>query len=178
MRYGRWLLLVLVLACQSRSATEPRSEPTPALPDKARLYGDPGLLPTREGERARREVARAGEIERAVRLLPGVEEVRVDVELEQDGSLRAAAVVARAQAGTRGDIEPATRRIVEVVLGPDAPAATTVLVAELPPVPEDLEPGLPIVPLALALLGLGVSAGIALERSRRMLGRRRSRRRR
>lgn len=170
-------LPLLVGSCASDpDATAPPLRSAAA--DKNRLFGDPGLVPTREGERARTELARAGEIERAIRILPGVEDVGVDVELGADATLQSAVVVIRTSSDTAERNQEAAQRIVRGVLGPEGLAATEIVVKS-PPAPETLGPtGVPTLPLALALLGLGVSAGITLERGRRLWIRRHGRRRR
>jgi len=140
-------------------------------PDKASLFGDPALLPTREGERARTELAYAGEIESAIRLLQGAVDVRVDVELTPRLEAPTAAVVARFAAETalnerRLDID----RILHAVL-PDGGAARTEIVLSVVE-PERPESGPSKAPLAIACLGLGFCVGVAFERLRK-LGRRR-----
>ncbi len=54
---------LLLLACEAPVAP-PASPPAP---DKRALYGDPALVPTRAGERAREELALAGSVAAAVR---------------------------------------------------------------------------------------------------------------
>ncbi len=142
-------------------------------PDKAALYGDPGLVPTREGEQARREAAQAGEIRAAVELLAGVESARVDVESDDAGT-RAVVVVRLHDEDAREDVRASTQRIVEAVLGPDD--LETVIELGSPRVEAPLEPTPRTTwPIAIAVLGLGFSLGVTFDRARRLLRRRRRR---
>ena len=169
---SRWTgALVLVLACEGPATTSVRAAPVPnSRPDKARLYGDPALVPTRAGERAREELALAGSVVAAVRARAGAGELAVEVRLptaEDPG----AAVVTGALALDAASVA----RISEGVLG--AWSAGRVQVELAPPRAEASEPasvsaaptglGWQTWLLALALLGLGVSAGVSIERLRR-----------
>lgn len=73
----------LVLIGSSLCACEAQPAPpvSPARADKQALFGSATLVPTREGERARRELAIAGELEHALEQL-GLGPAHVDVELE------------------------------------------------------------------------------------------------
>ncbi|MFV8754030.1 hypothetical protein ACNOYE_26085 [Nannocystaceae bacterium ST9] len=144
------LLMFALLAC---SPAEPR-RPAGA-PDKRELFADPSLVPTREGERARRELALADELER---LLARAEiPASVTVSLIEPAS---AVVVARS------DELEATRTIAHAALPAIAPERITISLAEpneRAPLNEQGARGLPIVLLAL---GLGLASGVALERAR------------
>jgi hypothetical protein len=158
---------MLVLVCVGCPAPERQAAPR-RLVDKQSLYGDAGLVPTREGERARRELALAGELQKAVEQL-GLAEVHVDVELNDPPG-----VIVIAQAA--GEIEAETleatiTELARVIV----PNATTVLV-ELQHAEIDGDSPAPSPDLgrawaiALACFGLGLSLGMTVERllARRM----------
>ena len=152
--------MVLVSAC----ADEPvRREASRRTPDKAALYGDPGLLPTREGEKARAEAATAGELEAAIGTLHAIDRVRVTVDDD-----RTLIVLRLANAGAKDEALDHTRRIAETILGPDADIAIEAS-APTPTATPDDDSDLPIPALALALLGLGFSLGVTFDRGRRIL---------
>lgn len=140
--------------------------------DKAALYGDALAVPTREGERVRREVALAGEIEAAVAVAMDTPHVVADVELEVPPrvavAMRLPATVADAEA-SRASVQALARAIVKdadvlVILGAPHPRA-----------PEPTAPARPVAWLLLSLVGLGVSLGIGIERLRLRMARRRRR---
>jgi hypothetical protein len=160
-------MIVLASGCADEPITRTSGDRTL---DKAAVFGDPGLVPTREGEQARREAARAGEIRAAVELLGGVDSARVDV--EQGEEMRALVVIRLADADAREDVVASTQRIVDAVLGTDG--VRTVIEVSVPPV-EDLEEPTPrsTWPIAIAVLGLGFSLGVTFDRVRRVLRRRR-----
>lgn len=151
MRAGPWLSVVLVLLACSPSGPPPR----PGQADKQALYGDPGLIPTREGERARRELMLAGELERL--LERAAIQASVTVSLARDpGAGGSALVVARAREATevqtiaRAALSEREVATIEVVLAPTD---------EPPEVP-------PRGPLLAVAIGLGLALGVALERLR------------
>ena len=152
--------IVLVSAC----ADEPVRRDAPRrTPDKAALYGDPGLLPTREGEQARAEAAKAGELEAAIGTLYAIDRVRATVEADQT-----VIVLRLSDPDARDDALEAARRIAETILGPDA----TIAIEASAPSPEATpaeDRDLPTLPLAFALLGLGFSLGVTFDRGRRIL---------
>lgn len=132
--------------------------------DKARLFADPGLVPTREGERARRELALAGQIRGALETMHDVESVSVDVELAATTPRVLATISARTDDAARlSELEHYANEAATAVVG--ATAEVDVLL-DVAPAPEPTGPSAPALPLAFALLGLGVSAGIAAERYR------------
>ena len=160
--------LVLVLAAGCGEPT-PRTPTTPdrGRPDKAELFGDPTLVPTREGERVRREVAAAREIEKALALLPAISTSRVDVELPADasGSPRVLAVV-RAQAGSGPDsVRASIDTIIGSVVGEQAQARIMIEEPTAAPLPTGPDFDWPLV---LGVLGLGFFAGMFVERARRL----------
>ena len=127
-------------------------------------------MPTRRGESARDELARAGEIERLLAVDPRLTEVRVHVATRGAGPPEVA-IGARVLDGPPLD-EAAIAAVARAVIGaPDAPVLVHALPAAPAPLPAE-RPALPLA-LALALLGLGASAGVTLDRLAR---RRRARR--
>jgi hypothetical protein len=146
----------------------PADAPRRPGPDKARLFGDAGLVPTREGERIRRELALAGELRAVLRGLSGIADAYVDVETEPAPGRALIRVDLRADAPAPAAVEDQVRLAAAAVL-PGAQA--TVLAGPAPAAPGGAAP--PVL-LGIALLGLGLSAGVALERvraQRRRLGR-------
>jgi hypothetical protein len=152
------LAVALFLAAACDPAT-PR--PSPPAPDKAQIYGDPALVPTREGEWARREVALAGELEGQLAVAPGVQRARVSVRSlpERPASI---AVDVRVDPGADpAPIEARARKLGQLLL-PGGEVDVAVHAGPPAPPPEDRNTPL----LVLAVLGLGVSAGLAIERAR------------
>jgi hypothetical protein len=149
-------LALFLVAC----AEPPTPRPVPRA-DKQRIFGDAALVPTREGERARRELALAGEIAHALERRPEVESAHVDVELAREPPGVLVALTLRSEAD-RTEIEAEVDRASTAIVGADA--SVTRIVGVAPAAPAPLR-GVPW-PLALALVGLGVSAGIGLERWR------------
>lgn len=137
-----------------------------ARPDKASLYGDASLLPTRAGERARRELALAGELAAALELLE-MRPAQIDVRLDAGPSV----VVIATSADPEADASTQREAIVELsrALVPDLDAADVHLwlrPAPETPAPAPERPDAPPWALALACLGLGLSLGVTLERLR------------
>lgn len=128
---------------------------------KRELYGDPALVPTRAGERAREELALAGSVAAGVQALGG-EALHVEVRLPRAGDAGAVVVIAREPPPGLGEAE--LRALVGDLCGPWSLAATRVHVLPAGPPPE---PGRSPVPLYCALVGLGASLGVALDRARR-----------
>jgi len=166
---SRWAgVLVLVVACEG-PVTSVRAVAGPeAVAEKARLYGDPALVPTRAGERAREELALAGSVVAALRARAGDGALAVEVRLPTAEDPGAAVVT-----GALTLDAASVARISEGVLG--AWSVGRVQVELAPPRAEVSEAGeaerVSAAPttwlLALALLGLGVSAGVSIERLRR-----------
>lgn len=151
----------------------PREAPARRPSDKAALYGDAALLPTRAGERARAEVALAEEIRVALETLHTVEQARVTVHTAGDGTPHSAALVIRTRdAAALEDLDAAARRIALAALGrPDVELAVELSAPSLDLPPEDTPR--PVGPLMLlAVLGLGISLGLTFDRARRLLRRR------
>lgn len=125
---------------------------------KQQLYGDPALVPTRAGERAREELARAGAVASGLAAL-GAGDVAVEVRLPGAGDPGAVVVTGRAPPGRT---EPEIRALVESLCGPWSAGVTRLVWRAEGPRGRGGD-----LPLALALLGLGASAGITLDRLRR-----------
>lgn len=181
---ARLALASLLLGLGCTAPASPRQEAAGRGPaDKAALYGDASLVPTREGEHARREVAVAAEVEQAIAVLPQVTRTRVNVELPARATAGPSLdprhgppppdprvlVVVAADRGTDGAVlEARIRTIALAVVGPTAAMDVTVDVAE-EPAPSPATPALPTRwPLLLGVLGLGFFGGVLLERLRRL----------
>lgn len=160
--------LVLALGCEARAPAA-----IAAGPDKRALYADAGLVPTRAGERAREELALAGSVAAALRARAEVTALAVEVRLPAAGDPGAAVI-----AGELSLDVPAVTRIAEGVLGPWSAGRVQVeLVPARVGAPERPEaPGSLRWPLALALVGLGASAGVSIERLRQRPAKRARRR--
>lgn len=154
MRTSACLLLALV-ACQP-----PESRPVRRTsPDTRSLYGDPALVPTPEGERARRDLARAGDLES---LLP-LDEPHVVVGHPPDAPEQ---VLVRGRLRPEADetqVREAILTNARAIFGSEAKVGLQ-LVASDPPA-HDRPPLDPL--LWMAFIGLGASAGVALDRERR-----------
>lgn len=149
-------MIVGLVGCTER--VPPRPSPPP--PDKARLFGDPVLVPSRAGEAARRELAAAGEIAATIAAADLVQGVHVDV--EADGRV----VVGGRLAPTadEDDVRDRIAAVVDGVLGPDDARTLVVALGRIPAAPVREPPALLLV---LAAMGLGASAGIAIDRALR-----------
>lgn len=132
----------------------------PASPDKASLFGSALLVPTPEGERARSELAIAGEVERVLAAMPSVRDVRASINLTAPCR---AVISLSAPAAVAPKIEAAARATVPALSGCDTPPL--LLVSSPAPLEDERPGGLPW-PLALSLLSLGVCLGIIAERLR------------
>lgn len=142
----------------------PPSPRAAARADKRTLYGDAALVPTREGERARRELALSGQIVAALNVLPAIEEVAADVELGGDPSPRVVVVVRTTGAHDPDRLQPLKSQVDAIARAIVGAAEIHVQVAAPEPTPPPAPDRTPV--LALALLGLGVSVGVAIERVR------------
>lgn len=147
-----WPVLALVAACGS-----PRPPPTPRAADKASLFGDPTLVPTRDGEAARRELAMAGEVAAALRATGWLDHVHVDVELADDRTR--VLVAGRRTATAPSDLEQRLHAAVTTVCSERAELTTTIGDGPPPSPARALD-----LPLGLALLGLGGSVALSLDR--------------
>lgn len=132
--------------------------PRARVPDKAALYGDAGLIPTREGEAARRELAMSAELAKVIGASGWTSDVHVDVEI---GDATTSVIVG----GLRNrsapeDVEQRIAAAARAIAG-DSASVTLVLgeaVTSDPPRAID-------VPLLLAVLGLGASASLMIDRA-------------
>jgi len=169
-RLGLALLALSSLASGCEAPTEPRRTPTTAPTDKAALFGDPSLVPTRDGERARRELGLAQEVAVALELLPTVVETTVSVESDDTGAAsERVMVVMRGRADADADrLGAQARTIARQVVGPRASIEVLVELEATAssPSPSNV-PSLPW-PLAIGLLGLGFCTGVVVERARRI----------
>lgn len=150
-----------VLACAwlAVSACEPPPRPPPPRArDKQALFGDPALVPTRAGERARQELAVAASVASAVRGRAGRGAPVVEVRLPAGGDAGAVVV-----AGELGLDAEEVARVAEAVAGPWSAGRVQVFPAVPRAQASEPRPGLPWA-LALALIGLGASAGVSIDR--------------
>ncbi len=160
---------LLLPSCGGEPARPVPVAEQPRRPDKARAFGSPLLVPTRDGERIRQEVARAAEIERAARALPGVAEVRADVELPDRCDRPASvAVVYTGPARHRDAIERIAAGVV-----PEAAADRIVVEGTEPASAAERAPGPPLPLLAALFVAFGASLGVLGERARALASRRR-----
>lgn len=130
-------------------------------PDKAALYGDPALVPTRAGERAREELALAAAVAAAVGAHADGHAPVVEVRLPA-GTDGGAVVVAGALALAPDEVV----RVAEAVVGPWSVGRVAVFVRAGAPARPAAPAGVDW-RLAAALVGFGASAGIAVDRLRR-----------
>lgn len=141
-------LATLAIGCDARPVA-PRAR------TKQQLYGDPALVPTRAGERAREELALAGTVGAGLAAL-GAEDLHVEVRLPLAGDPGAVVVAGRAPPGVS---EPEVRALVSALCGPWSAGVTRLAWRAEAPRGRGGD-----LPLSLALLGLGASAGITLDR--------------
>jgi hypothetical protein len=161
-----WGLGVIVCACGS-----PPTRAAPKVADKASLFADPTLVPTRDGEAARRELAESGEITQAIGATSWIEDTHVDVEREA-GRTRVL-VTGRRTAIAPADLDAHVHRIARAVCGDEMELVLTLADAAQPPPAPSRRLDLP---LGLALVGLGASLAVLADRSwrRRLVARRRA----
>lgn len=145
-----------LLACEG-----PSRPATPLARGKAGLYGDPALVPTRAGERAREELARAGAVADALAAL-GAADLRVEVRLPHGDDPGAVVVAGRAPPGAD---EAELRALIRDLCGPWS--GPVVRIAWRRGEPERPRGRAGELPLYLALVGLGASAGVTIDRLRR-----------
>lgn len=146
----------------------PAAERGPGPRGKRELYGDPALVPTRAGERARAELALADAVRAALAAL-GAGELAVEIRLPA-GPDPGAVVVAGQPPPGRSEAE--LRRLVADLCGPWSAAVIRLAFRD-----DAAGPGAAAsgqgggdrgdFALYFALLGLGASAGITLDRLRR-----------
>lgn len=166
-RPARRLALAALLLALGCAAPAPAHRPAPdrGPADKAALFGDPSLVPTREGERVRREVALAQELEQAIAVLPSVTRARVTVERpERAAEARVLAVVTSATLADAERLPSRIRAMAHAVVGP---AAAVEVVVEAARTPTPAPAGAPLRwGLLFCVLGLGFFGGVLIERIR------------
>ncbi len=158
----RWSARVLVGValsggCRDVDAPAPR---TSVAPDKAEIYGDAVLVPTRAGEAARAELAAAGEIAAAIRAAGWIDDVHVDVEA-------AGRVVIAGRIGASVDADALrddVTTVIDGVLGANDERTLVLAVGREHDAPTRERR---MIPLVLAAIGFGASAGIAIDRALR-----------
>jgi hypothetical protein len=163
----RWSCALMALALTA-CGQPPNTVRAPARADKARIFGDASLVPTREGERIRREIALAGEIEALIEPLPEVTTAGSSVDLRPPTARVLVSVLTPevTEDETR-QLEHYAREVAAAVVGREAEISVALRSG---PAPEPARsPAFPVL-LALALVGMGSSAGIAFERLRRRRG--------
>jgi len=180
--------VVTTAGCDAPAATTPTAtniKTTPATkikaprrPSKTRmkeaLFGDPALVPTREGEQARRELALAGSIEEHLAGDPNVGAVRVDVSAKPDRTPQV--IISLHASGSPQALTERSQRVSRAILAdPEATVTVDIVGDSALAQGSDAQPR-PLLTLALvlALLALGASAGITLDRTRRRSSARRS----
>lgn len=134
------------------------SPPRARVPDKAALYGDPGLLPTREGEAARRELAMSAELAQVVAATGWIESPHVDVEIAEATTTVIVGGVRNAAAPE--DLE---QQVLAVAYGIAGDGATVTMVlgdADAPKPARAMDAS-----LLLAVLGLGASLSLMIDRA-------------
>jgi len=152
----------------------PRERPAARPSDKAALYGDAALVPTREGERARAEVALAEELRAALETLHAVEKARATVTTEHGERPTSAAVIIRARPGSdRSALDSTARRIARGILGEEDVSLEVEVSAPSVDVPPEDSPSAPRPIVLFAVLGLGISLGLTFDRARTLLRARR-----
>lgn len=142
------LVMLAMLACVPADPPRATGEP-----DKRELFSDAGLVPTREGERVRRELALADELERLL--------ARASVPASVSVSLiEPASAVVVAQTGELDDIHS----IAMAALPELDEGRIHVTIAELEEHRDDAERQRSI-PVLVVTLALGLALGMTLERA-------------
>ncbi len=164
---------IAALAIVGAGCSEPSPRPNErTAPDKAALFGDPTLVPTRAGELARRELASAGELAAVLRANGWLEHPHVDVEHAEP--IRVVIAGTRSPAAP-SELDAELRRITAAVLADDGVELVLAIAEPAAPVPTERRRELP---LFFAALGLGASISLLLDRSWRRRARVRAARRR
>lgn len=137
--------------------------------DKAALFGDATLVPTRQGEAARLELARAGEITAALRATGWIDDVRVDVEHAEIGTpspVPHVVVAGRRNAASPADLDDRVRAVVAGIC--TRAAVVTLAIADAPTTNDRREQPRDVprdIALGLALFGLGASLSLFADRA-------------
>lgn len=162
MHWSRALALVALMACACEAHPSVRPNPAAQL-DKQKTFGNASLVPTREGERARRELAIAGELERALAQLD-LGPAHVDVELREPVTV---VVIARIRDDrSPSEAERAAITLAHAMVPELAPANLHVWLQPASAEPPPPDSAARTWQLMLACLGLGLCLGIARERLR------------
>jgi len=151
------------------ATVDPRAVPPQQTADKAALFGDPSLVPTRDGERIRSEIASAGEIELAIAALPSVVRSRVVVErAAPTAAVPGSRVLVVVHARPETETDPLRQRVVGIIAVVVEPTLEVEIIIERDTVGSP-GPGVGFSwPLMLGVLGLGFFGGTLLERARRL----------
>ncbi|MEZ4428956.1 MAG: hypothetical protein R3A51_14860 [Nannocystaceae bacterium] len=164
------VIAALSPGCAASTTAPPR--PRASVPDKAAMYEDAALVPTREGELARRELAFAASARAAVESVSPWRVAFVEARLGRGRSGRLLMTIAPPEGVTVEAIPPALASQLRALIVPLAPepwtdAQTTLELAHPVMTSAQREPPTPRSPsllLALCLVGLGASAGVTLDR--------------
>lgn len=169
MRGGR--RLACAFACLlAGAACDPKAPPQvrgPS-PSSESLYGDPALVPTPDGEHARRELALAGDLKQVLALEDAHVVVRLPRGQERvpEGPVTVL-VEGRALDGDEQDADEGLREeildLARAIVHPQAQVDIILRTARPSPARRPMTDPL----LWLALLGLGLSLGVAFDRRRR-----------
>jgi type III secretory pathway lipoprotein EscJ len=153
------MVCVLACACEAR----PSAHPSRAHVDKQAMFGSASLVPTREGERARRELAIAGELQQALAQLE-LGPAHVDVEL---GDPTTVIMIARYREDRSvSEAETAAIELAHAMIPELQPANLHLWLQPASAEQPAPEPHSRTWLLMLACLGLGLSLGIGGERLR------------
>ncbi|MDC0715256.1 hypothetical protein [Nannocystis bainbridge] len=147
---------LLAGACEPARAPEARG-----VRGKRELFGDPALVPTRAGERAREELALADAVAASLQAL-GAEALAVEVRLP--GADDPGAVVVAGLAPPGWDAAATTALVGELC---GTWSAGRVRVAWRGAAPSGPAEGPRDLPLLFALVGLGAAGGVTLDRALR-----------
>ncbi|PRQ07110.1 hypothetical protein [Enhygromyxa salina] len=157
-----WILLTAITLANVGCQAPARPIPEQRRADKRTLFADASLVPTREGERIRRELALAGEVTTALELLD-FSPVHVDLELRAEHG--SAVVVAQPPADADiAELEAEITQLTAAIVPELEVSQIHVWLrpsAELPAPKRDRTWA-----LSLVCLGLGLSLGVTLERAR------------
>jgi len=164
------VLIGLVLcACEAKPPATPGPGPTAARSSKQALFASASLVPTREGERARRELAIAGQLELALEHLE-IERAHVDVELRDPAAVIVVARLpsGRSEAEVKAEIAELSQVLIPGLEPSDLHVWLRAAVAEDPaPAPSERRRSGPrLWAIVLLSIGLGLSLGIIVERVR------------
>ncbi|MDC0674153.1 hypothetical protein [Nannocystis radixulma] len=150
--------MFLGTALAACACDRPRAPEVRGVRGKRELFGDPALVPTRAGERARDELALADAVTAALRGL-GAEALAVEVRLPDAGDPGGVVVTGQ---GPPGWNEAATASLVGELCGPWSAGVVRVAWRAAAPAGPPGRTG--DLPLFCALVGLGAAAGVTIDR--------------